>query len=195
MFVSLKSSVFECVTLYYELVLTQVMRQSGQDRKQVRFREILLHLRDASVTKADWEHLMTRRDRQVTYKDCFRQALHLLPTVNAVAEYNLDRLRHNGQPVAEIKAIHGRSRAHTATSEDTGGLDPVVHIAQASRVMLTSNLWVDAGLVNEAMGTVQAICYQLRGLPDLPTAVMVSFDLYSRPTMHNGSVPIVPTRL
>ena len=71
----------------------------------------------------------------------------------------------------------------------------MVHIAQGARVMLTSNLWVDAGLVNGAMGTVQAICYQSGGPPDLPTAVMLSFDSYSAPTEHDGSVPIVPIRM
>ena len=35
------------------VVLTQVMWQSGQDQEQVRFREILFRLRDASVTKED----------------------------------------------------------------------------------------------------------------------------------------------
>ena len=42
------------------VVLTQVMRQSRQDQEQVWFGEILLRLRDASVTKDDGEHLMTR---------------------------------------------------------------------------------------------------------------------------------------
>ena len=42
--------------------------------------------------------------------------------------------------------------------------------------MVTSNLWVDTGLVNEATGTVQAICYQSDGPPDLRTAIRVSCD-------------------
>ena len=176
------------------VVLTQVMRQHGQDQEQVRFREILLRLRDASVTKEDWEHLMTRREGHIANKDSFSQALRLLPTVDAVAAYNLDKLQNNGQPVAEIKAIHSGLRASSAPSDDAGGLDPVVHIAQGARVMLTSNLWVDAGLVNGAMGTVQEICYQSGGPPDLPTAVMVNFDSYSGPPEHDGSIPIVPIR-
>ena len=94
------------------IVLTQVIRQQGQDPdpEQIRIREVLLHLRDAKVTQADWERLMERRIEHVANKDTFNQALHLLPTVNAVAEHNLEKLRQNSQPVAEIKAVHSGSK-------------------------------------------------------------------------------------
>ena len=62
---------------------------------------------------------------------------------------------------------------------DAGGLEPVVHPAQGARVMLSSNLWVEASLVNGAMGTIKAICYNSDGPLHLPTDVMVSFDSYS----------------
>ena len=38
--------------------------------------------------------------------------------------------------------------------------------------MRTSNLCVEVGLVNGAIGTVIAICYQQGSPPDLPMAVM-----------------------
>ena len=60
--------------------------------------------------------------------------------------------------------------------------------------MLTSNLWVEIGLVNGAMGIIEAICYRSGGPPDLPLAVMVRFDHYIGPTLHNGTVPITPLR-
>ena len=61
--------------------------------------------------------------------------------------------------------------------------------------MLISNLWLDAGLVSGAMGTVNAICYRTGGPPDLPLAVMVKFDNYSGLTFHGlGTVPILPIR-
>lgn len=53
---------------------------------------------------------------------------------------------------------------------------------------------IEVGLVNGAMGTIEAICYRSRGPPDLPLAVMVRFDHYSGPTLHDGTVPITPLR-
>jgi len=44
------------------------------------------------------------------------------------------------------------------------------------------------------MGTIEAICYRNRGPPDLPIAVMVKFDHYNGPTLHDGTVPIIPIR-
>lgn len=59
--------------------------------------------------------------------------------------------------------------------------------------MLTSNLWVDMGLVNGAMGTIKAICYHIGAAPpDLPVAVTVHYDVYSGPTLPDGTVPITP---
>ena len=54
--------------------------------------------------------------------------------------------------------------------------------------MLTSNLWVEVGLVNGAMGIIEAICYRSGGPPDLPLAVMAKFDHYSGPTLQDGTV-------
>ena len=94
-----------------------------------------------------------------------------------------------------LKAVHNGLGAFKATSEEAGGLDPVIYIAQDAKVMLCANLWVDVGLVNGARGTIVAICYENgHSPPDLPVAVMVRFDCYSGPTLSDGSVPICPLR-
>ena len=176
------------------IVLTEVMRQTGTDPDQVLFRSILHHLRDCHVTISDWQHLMSRTPAHVPEYCSFENALQLHPTVEAVTEHNLSMLYRNGQPVAEIKAVHTGPGAHKASSDEAGGLQAVVHIAHFCRVMLTSNIWIEVGLVNGAMGTIHSICYQNGGPPDLPLAVMIKFDSYFGPTFHDGTVPIVPIR-
>ena len=94
-----------------------------------------------------------------------------------------------------IKAIHTGPNASKASSEDAGGLEPIICLAHGTCVMLTANLWVNMGLVNGAMGTVVAICYSNGGTPShLPVAVMVWFDSYQSPTLPDSTVPITPLR-
>ena len=176
------------------VVLDQVMRQAGQDPQQVLFREVLLRLRNAKVTVADWKYLMTQTPTNVRDLTPFATALHLIPTVEAVVEHNVAQLHASGQPIATIKAIHTGVNAAKAPTDEAGGLEAVICLANSARVMLSSNLWVDVGLVNGAMGTIRAICYHSGGPPDLPIAVMVHFDSYSGPTLHDGTVPITPLR-
>ena len=83
------------------------------------------------------------------------------------------------QPVAMLKAVHTGPGASKATTEEAGGLD-LVCIAHGARVMLCANLWVEVGLVNGAIGTVVAICYESDLCPTvLPVAVTGKFDSYN----------------
>ena len=181
-------------TFKQAVVLDQVMRQAGQNPEQVQFQNILLRLRDAKVTISDWNCLMTRTHTRVQDISTFSTALHLIPTVETVTEFNVAQLQASNQPITTIKAVHTGPNAAKCSADDAGGLEAVVFLAQSARVMLTSNLWVDVGLVNGAMGTVQAICYTTGGPPDLPIAVMVRFDNYSGPTFPDNTVPITPLR-
>ncbi len=174
--------------------LTRIMRQAGQDPDQVRFRDILLRLRNAEVTIEDWNCLMTQTPTTVSDLTPFANALRLHPTVEAVVEHNVAKLQASGQPIATIKAVHTGANAARASADDASGLEAVVCLANSARVMLTSNLWIEVGLVNGAMGTVEAVCYRSGGPPDLPLSVMVKFDHYSGPTLHDGTVPITPLR-
>ena len=61
-------------------------------------------------------------------------------------------------------------------------------MAITARVMLIANLWVEAGLVNGALGTVVSICYESGVPPELPLAVMVKFDNYYAPTLPDYTV-------
>ncbi len=177
------------------VVLDQIMSQAGQDPSQVLFRQILLRLRNGEIIEDDWKHLMTRTPAQISDTFAFNDALRLFPTVEAVVEHNVSKLHVCGQPVATIKAVHSGPNASKGSSDDAGGLEPVVCLAKGACVMLSSNLWVDMGLVSGTMGTVQAICYKSgQAPPSLPVVVTVLFDHYSGPTLLDGTVPITPLR-
>ena len=179
----------------HAVVLDRVMRQAGQDADQECFRNLLLRLRNAELTVEDWKYLMTRTAGEVGDTKSFDEALRLYPTIEAVAEHNVAKLRASGQPIAVLRAVHTGPGASKATLDDAGGLEPVICIAHGARVMLSANLWVEVGLVNGALGTVEAICYEGdQRPPDLPIAVTVKFDSYSGPTLPDGTVPITPLR-
>ena len=177
------------------VVLDRVMRQAGQDAGQERFRNLILRLRNAELTVEDWKYLMTRTTGEVGDTKSFDDALRLYPTIEAVAEHNVAKLRASGQPIAVLSAVHTGPGASKATSDDAGGLEPVICIAHGARVMLSADLWVEVGLANGALGTVEAICYEGdQRPPNLPIAVTVKFDSYSGPTLPDGTVPITPLR-
>ena len=114
--------------------LTQVMRQAGQDPQQVHFRETLLRLRNAEVTVEDWKYLMTQTPTQVQDLSPFANALHLHPTVEAVIEHNVAKLKDSGYPIATIKAVHTGPNASKAPADDASGLEAVVCLSKSARV-------------------------------------------------------------
>ena len=132
----------------HAIVLEQVMRQSGQDPNQVLFRQILLNLRNGNVSIEHWQQLMKQTPAQVQDLTPFTTALFLHPTVEAVVEHNVARLRASGQPTATIKAIHTGPNASKASPDEAAGLEPMICIAHQARAMLTSNLWTDVGSHN-----------------------------------------------
>ena len=44
--------------------------------------------------------------------------------------------------------VHTGPNASKTSSEDASGLEPVICLTCGARVILTSNLWTDAGLLN-----------------------------------------------
>ena len=72
----------------------------------------------------------------------------IVSTVEAVVDHIAAMLRECGHPIATIKAIHTGANASCASPDDAGDLEPVVMLAKSARMILTSNLFVEMGLVN-----------------------------------------------
>ena len=124
-------------TIYHSfdqaVVLDQIMRWSGDDPEQILFRNILLHLRNGVTTISDWEELMKHTPSNIKDLTPFSSAVHLFPTTQSVAEYNINQLHSIDRPIATIKAVlHTGQNASKASSEEAGRLDPIIHLAHTA---------------------------------------------------------------
>ena len=94
------------------------------------------------------------------------------------------------KPIAAIRAFHTKpaDAPHMQPekiSEDdfNGGLLSVLEVCEGARVLLTMNLWVEAGLMNGAMGYVRGFIWPPGGDPGstdsklrAPFCILVEFD-------------------
>ena len=79
------------------------MRQQGQQPEQIKFRNILMRLRNGQITTEDWQHLLTRSAAHVSDLNSFENAIHLYPRVDDAVQYNLFKLRQGNSPIAQIR--------------------------------------------------------------------------------------------
>ena len=77
-------------------------------------------------------------------------------------------------PQSKSKAVAG--------ADKYSGLKSTVHITIGSRVMLTNNIWVRAGLINGAQGVVVDVVFQSQD--ELPEYVLINFDDYKGPRIY-----------
>ena len=83
-------------------------------------------------------------------------------------------------PVA--RSIAEDDTTHSTFSSDEEQLQEIVYLCKGQKVMLTSNLWVSAGLVNGSLGEIISIFYkESTSPPQLPTFVVVEFPKYIGP--------------
>lgn len=166
------------------------VRASGKNDES--FRNLLLRLRNGLSTTEDWKMLSMQNVPPVYYNA--NMPVKLAFSNEVVANFNLELLQSLKKSIYPIKAKHNNSKAAKISSEEYGGLDPLIHLAVGAKVMLTRNLWVENGLCNGSMGVLHKLIYQRDQTPPLiPIAAMVKFENYKGPTFYNsGLVPIVP---
>eukprot|EP01018_Ginkgo_biloba_P012987 Gb_37081 [translate_table: standard] len=125
------------------------------------------------------ELLMVHINKSMGLDDVFPfyDAIHLFSMNALVHDHNQHRLKCLNVLVAR-SIVEKMNQSNVLTVEDEK-LDVQVLIGIGVRVMLTSNLWIDAGLMNGALGHVRNIVYNSSVQPlCLPTYVLMEFDNY-----------------
>lgn len=178
------------------VVLRRVERVRGDSDEQHRFRQLLLNLRDGTVTVDDYRLLASRLLHRQTIEELamFADAPRLVANHALETAINHEGLLSNTNPVCHIHAVHKPASASKKKSEDAMGLEATIRLAVDAPVMLRSNMWVAAGLTNGSMGRVVGILYDpdKAGPPALPAAVCVEFPQYRGPAWDSTRPKVVP---
>ena len=164
---------------------------SGDDNE---FCDLLVRLRNGESTISGWQLLSSRNVHHHDITNLLHTPVRLAYINEVVAKHNYEMLRKQNRAIHSIKALHNNSKSSKLSSDEFGGLKPIVNLAVGSRVIIVQNLWIDKGLCNGAMGEVTSFVYAPNNTPPSPSvAFMVKFDNYSGPKfLSTDSIPIVP---
>ena len=145
------------------------------------FAQYLERHREGNVTLDDWNMLAQRQFHLLPPEEqaLFQDATRLYTTNRATDEYNLRKLIELNNPIVKLISENTGTGAASASFDDACGLAKVLYLAVNCRVMLTANLWTEAGLTNGTFGKVAEIIYEDNNdVASLPLYVLVQFEGY-----------------
>ena len=155
--------------------LTVNEREKGSDIMQEDFRNLQIAAEMVNCCVDHWQLLLTRTPSNVKNIDSFQNDSVKLSFGNEkIARDNYEQLKKLNQPTSTTDAKHNNKTAAKLSTDDMGSLMPHLLLSQGVNVMLTRNLWTEAGLCNGAIGIVKDIVYKTGSA--LPVAVIVQFD-------------------
>ena len=154
---------------------------------------MLQNIRNAEPRQEDWQMLMTRADKQVpsSEREEFDRSMHLFATNSMVSLHNKQMLKLLNCPVAISIATNTRNKMDNAFGDEK--LEKQVLLCKGQHIMLTTNIWTQAGLVNGSLGEVVDIVYSPGSKPpDVPMYVTARIDNYTGPPWNKDDPKIVP---
>ena len=175
----------------YSYLLQSQMRQQGDENAL--FRDQLERLARGTFTQEDWHCWSARNfdvmDRQ-DQTEFFEKATLLCAKKKDSVAFNHKHLKLTKNPIAKLTALNSRGAA-SYEADQANGLRNKLYLAKEAKIVLTSNIWPEAKLVNGSKGTIKYLIYKDGG-QDLPDLVICHFPCYTGPTFIPGEDNLVP---
>ena len=171
--------------------LRSQMRQQGEENAN--FRDQLERLAKGEFKQEDWINWSQQNfdTMDTEAKEMFFQtATMLCAKKKDSVGFNHRHLQLTNNPIAKLTAKNSPG-ASAFEADHAQGLKNKMYIAKGAKIVLTSNLWPEAKLVNGSQGTVKAIIYKDER-QDLPNLILCHFPGYIGPSFIPGEERLVP---